>query len=74
MRYFTDAGGLIAYGADIEVRSGQYISLILRGAKAADLPVQSPRRYELLINRKAADALGLKIPLTLLARADQIIE
>jgi putative tryptophan/tyrosine transport system substrate-binding protein len=74
LRYFTDVGGLIAYGADIEVRSGQYINLILRGAKPADLPVQSPRRYELLINRRTADALGLKIPLVLLARADQIIE
>jgi putative tryptophan/tyrosine transport system substrate-binding protein len=72
--YFTDAGGLIAYGADIEVRSGQYINLILRGAKVADLPVQSPRRYELVINRRAADALGLKLPLALLARADRIIE
>jgi putative ABC transport system substrate-binding protein len=74
LRYFTDAGGLIAYGADIEVRSGQYVNLILRGARPADLPVQSPRRYELLINRKTAGALGLKIPLVLLARADQIIE
>jgi putative ABC transport system substrate-binding protein len=74
LRYFIDAGGLMSYGAELEVRSGQYIGLILRGAKVADLPVQSPRKFELLINRKAADALGLKIPPALLARADQIIE
>jgi putative tryptophan/tyrosine transport system substrate-binding protein len=74
LRYFIDAGGLMSYGAELEVRSGQYIDLILRGAKVADLPVQSPRKFELLINRKATDALGLKIPAVLLARADQIIE
>jgi putative ABC transport system substrate-binding protein len=74
LRYFSDAGGLISYGADIDIRVGEYVSLILRGAKPGDLPVQSPRRYELLINSKAADALGLTIPLTLLARADEITE
>jgi putative ABC transport system substrate-binding protein len=74
LRYFTDAGGLMSYGAELEVRIGQYVDLILRGAKVADLPVQSPRKFELLINRKAADALGLKIPPVLLARADQIFE
>jgi putative ABC transport system substrate-binding protein len=74
LRYFTDAGGLMCYGAELEVRIGQYVDLILRGAKVADLPVQSPRKFELLINRKAADALGLTIPPVLLARADQIIE
>jgi len=74
LRYFSDVGGLICYGADIDFRVGVYVSLILRGAKPGDLPVQSPRRYELLINRRAADALGLTIPLTLLARADEIAE
>jgi putative tryptophan/tyrosine transport system substrate-binding protein len=74
LRYFTDAGGLMSYGAELEARIGQYIDLILHGAKVAELPVQSPRKYELLINRKAAQALGLTIPLALLARADQIIE
>ncbi len=74
LRYFSDAGGLVSYGADIDIRVGEYVSLVLRGAKPGDLPVQSPRRYELLINRKAADALGLTIPLTLLARADEIAE
>jgi len=64
----------MSYGAALEVRVGQYVDLILRGARAAELPVQSPRKYELLISRKAAQALGLTIPLTLLARADQILE
>jgi putative tryptophan/tyrosine transport system substrate-binding protein len=73
LRYFIDAGGLMSYGAELEVRGGLYINLILRGANVADLPVQSPRKFELLINRKAVDALGLKIPPVLLARADQII-
>lgn len=74
LRYFIDAGGLISYGAGLEVRGAEYINLILRGAKPGDLPVQSPRKYELLINRKVAEALGLKVPLTLLSRADEIIE
>lgn len=72
--YFVDAGGLIAYGAALEVRSGEYVDLILRGTKPGDLPVQSPRKYELLINRKSADELGLKISPALLARADEIRE
>ena len=73
-RYFVDAGGLIAYGAALEVRSGEYVDLILRGTKPGDLPVQSPRKYELLINRKSADELGLKISPALLARANEIRE
>ena len=73
-RYFVDAGGLIAYGAALEVRSGEYVDLILRGTKPGDLPVQSPRKYELLINRKSADELGLKLSPALLARADEIRE
>ena len=57
-RYFMDAGGLMTYGPTLEVRSADYVDLILRGTKAGDLPVQSPRKYELLINRTVADALG----------------
>ncbi|MBR0788348.1 ABC transporter substrate-binding protein [Bradyrhizobium manausense] len=72
--YFIDAGGLMSYGPTLEVRSADYVDLILRGTKAGDLPVQSPRKYELLINRTVADSLGLKIPFTLLARADEIRE
>jgi putative ABC transport system substrate-binding protein len=73
-RYFTDVGGLVSYGAELEVRAAEYVDLILRGANPAELPVQSPRKYELLINLAAAHALGLKVPVSLLARADQIIE
>lgn len=72
--YFTDVGGLMSYSAVIEVKPATYVNLILRGIKAGDLPVQSPRKYELRINRKAADQLGLKLPVALLARADEIIE
>lgn len=73
-RYFIDVGGLIAYGPALEVRGAEYIDLILRGTRPGDLPVQSPRKYELLINRKSADELGLKISPALLARADEIRE
>jgi len=73
-RYFMDVGGLMSYGPALEVLAAEYINLILRGAKPGDLPVQSPRRYELLLNRKAAQALGLILPVSLLARADQIVE
>ncbi|MBR0688116.1 ABC transporter substrate-binding protein [Bradyrhizobium manausense] len=72
--YFIDAGGLMSYGPTLEVRSADYVDLILRGTRAGDLPVQSPRKYELLINRTVAKALGLTIPFTLLARADEIRE
>ncbi|TYL94681.1 ABC transporter substrate-binding protein [Bradyrhizobium rifense] len=72
--YFMDAGGLMSYGPTLEVRSADYVDLILRGTKAGDLPVQSPRKYELLINRTVANALGLTIPFTLLVRADEIRE
>lgn len=72
--YFMDAGGLMSYGPTLEVRSADYVDLILRGTKAGDLPVQSPRKYELLINRTVARTLGLTLPFTLLARADEIRE
>ncbi|MCP3374865.1 ABC transporter substrate-binding protein [Bradyrhizobium cajani] len=74
LHYFMDVGGLMSYGPTLEVRSADYVDLILRGTKAGDLPVQSPRKYELLINRTVARSLGLTIPFTLLARADEIRE
>ena len=74
---FVDAGGLMAYGVsypDLYFRSAAFIDRIFRGAKAGDLPVEQPTKFELTINLKAAKALGLNIPPTLLATADEVIE
>ena len=77
LRHFVDAGGLISYGPsipDLFRRAAHYVDLIFKGAKPADLPVEQPTKFEMFVNLKTAKALGLAIPQSVLARADEVIQ
>jgi putative ABC transport system substrate-binding protein len=76
-REFVDVGGLIAYGVnypDLYRRAASYVDRILQGARPADLPIEQPTKFEMVVNSKAAKAIGLSIPAAFLVRADEVIE
>jgi ABC-type uncharacterized transport system substrate-binding protein len=76
-RYFAAAGGLLSYGpnpADMWRRAAFYVDRILKGSKPADLPVQNPTKFELVVNLKTAKSLGIELPMSLLMRIDEVIE
>ena len=77
LRFYVDAGGLMCYGPDLIEpwrRAAVFVDKILKGAKPADLPIEQPTKFELVINLKAAKPIGLAIPQAILARADEVIQ
>jgi putative ABC transport system substrate-binding protein len=76
-KYYVEAGGLMSYGVDVKSdfrRLAEYVSKILNGTTPAELPVEQPTKFELLLNLKTAKAIGIELPTSLLLRADEVIE